>query len=258
MTPCEAIAGQLGTLFVCSPHGQYVKVRTPFLYPDGDIVDLFVRDEGSQVVVSDLGESLRWLRNQTLAMKRPPKQRQLIEDIKLTNDVELIKGMLVVRARPDALADAVMRIGQAAVRVGDLWFTMQNRAVQSITDDVAAFLLEESFAFQRNAKALGRSQKAWTVDFQVVAAQPSYVHVLSTESRASAQVSMKSAVTMWHDLHNAANQPQRFISLVDDTISDVWSDEDFRLLNDVSKVELWAKPDSFVTALRAPETVFVS
>lgn len=136
MTPCDAIAGQLGALFSCSQHGQYVRVRTPFLYPDGDIVDLFVRDEGSRVVVSDLGESLRWLRNQTLAMKRPPRQRLLIEDIKLTNDVEVFKGMLIARSDADKLADAVMRVGQAAVRVGDLWFTVQSRAVQSATDDV--------------------------------------------------------------------------------------------------------------------------
>jgi len=92
MTPCEAIAGQLGALFACSPHGKYVRVRTPFLYPDGDVVDLFVREEDEETIVSDLGESLRWLRNQTLAMKRPPKQRQLIEDIKLTNDVNCTRA----------------------------------------------------------------------------------------------------------------------------------------------------------------------
>lgn len=258
MTACETIALQLGALFTCTQHGRYTRVRTPFLYPDGDVVDLFIEEFPDRIVVMDLGESLRWLRNQTLALKRSPKQRRLIEDIQLTNGVALDRGMLVLRTSPQGLADAVMRVGQAAVRVGDLWFTMQNRAVQSITDDVADFLMEESFTFERKAKALGRSQKAWTVDFLVSAATPSYVHVLSTESRASAQVSMKGAVAMWIDLHRAARQPQRFISLVDDAIPDVWSDEDFRLLNDVSKVELWAKPDDFAAALRAAESPLVS
>jgi len=258
MTPCEAIAGQLGALFVCSPHGQYTKVRTPFLYPDGDVVDLFLRDEGVRVVVSDLGESLRWLRNQTLAMSRPHRQNQLLEDIKLTNDVQLYKGMLVSRTAPEGLADAVMRVGQAAVRIGDLWFTVKNRAVQSVTDDVAAFLTEESFTFQRRAKAVGRSQRPWTVDFLVAAATPSYVHVLSTESRASAQVSVKGTVAMWFDLRKAADQPQRFISLMDDTIPDVWSEEDFRLLTDLSDVELWAKPDDFAASLRTPHSLGIS
>jgi hypothetical protein len=258
MTPCEAIAGQLGALFTCSPHGQYVRVRTPFLYPDGDVVDLFIRDEGARLVVSDLGESLRWLRNQTLAMTRPPRQRRLIEDIKLTNDVELFKGMLISRTAPDGLADAVMRVGQAAVRVGDLWFTVQSRAVQSATDDVAEFLTEQSFTFQRSAKATGRSQTLWTVDFQVAAAKPSYVQVLSTESRASAQARLKGTHTMWVDLRNASAQPQRFISLVDDTIANVWSEEDYRLLGDVSDVEFWANPEHFSTSLRTPESNAVS
>lgn len=79
-----------------------------------------MREEGEETIVSDLGESLRWLRNQTLAMKRPPKQRQLIEDIKLTNDVELYKGVLISRVGRRDIASAIMRVGQAAVRVGDL------------------------------------------------------------------------------------------------------------------------------------------
>jgi hypothetical protein len=47
--PCEQIAQQIGSMFVCSPHDGFVKVRTPFLYPDGDIVDLFLRYQGTEV-----------------------------------------------------------------------------------------------------------------------------------------------------------------------------------------------------------------
>jgi len=251
MTPCEEISGQLGALFTCAPHGKYVRVRTPFLYPDGDVVDLFVRDQGEETVVSDLGESLRWLRNQTLAMKRPPKQRQLIDDIKLTNDVELYKGALIARATQGDLASAIMRVGQAAVRVGDLWFTVQNRAVQSVPDDVEDFLTERSFSFERRFKTMGRSLKPWTVDFYVKDVATSYVQVLSTGSRASATVSAKTTVAMWYDLSGADDRPHNFISLIDETTADVWSTEDIRLLDSISTVQPWSKPDEFAALLRA-------
>ena len=165
MTPCEEIAGQLGALFSCAPQGEYTRVRTPFLYPDGDVVDLYLHKEGGTLIVSDLGESLRWLKDQTVALKRTPRQRHLIEDICMTNGIELFQGMLVARASPEELAAAVMRVGQAAVRVGDLWFTLRNRTVQSITDEVAEYLADHDFKFQRGEKKPGRSGKIWRMTF---------------------------------------------------------------------------------------------
>jgi hypothetical protein len=42
----------------------------------------------------------------------------------------------------------------------------------------------------------------------------------------------------------------RFISLFDDT-SDVWTEEDFRLVEDLSTVTRWSRPDEFEGELRA-------
>ncbi|AIA55747.1 hypothetical protein Acaty_c1888 [Acidithiobacillus caldus ATCC 51756] len=41
-----------------------------------------------------------------------------------------------------------------------------------------------------------------------------------------------------------------FVSLFDDT-EDVWQDEDFRLVQDLSTVARWSRPDEFETDLRA-------
>ena len=42
---CQKLAEQLLLLFVCEERGEYVRIRTPYLYPDGDIIrphqDLF-------------------------------------------------------------------------------------------------------------------------------------------------------------------------------------------------------------------------
>ncbi len=35
----------------------------------------------------------------------------------------------------------ITRVAQAAVRVSDLWFTFKTRTVESITDEVADFLV---------------------------------------------------------------------------------------------------------------------
>ncbi len=130
-------ASTLDELFACSetPRG-HTRVRTPFLYPDGDVVDVFVVERDGRLEVTDFGEALGWLRLQTVSGRRSPKQTKLVHDICLTLGVELFKGQLVIRCKsPDELAQAVARLGQAAVRVSDLWFTTRTCSVESLTDE---------------------------------------------------------------------------------------------------------------------------
>ena len=59
-------------------------------------------------------------------------------------------------------------------------------------------------------------------------------------------------MTGWHDLnHLKLTQTHlSFISLFDDS-QDVWQDEDFRLVEDLSEVARWSRPDEVERLLRA-------
>ena len=251
---CEKLHATLGNLFVCSAHGEYERIRTPYLYPDGDNIDLFCKAQGEIVMISDLGETTRWLRMQTVSPRRSPKQRAFIEDICQNHGVELYRGMLLARARPDdAFSAVVTRVAQAAMRVSDLWFTFRTRSVESATDEVADFLTERELPFERGERLAGRSGRPYTVDFHVRApARSSLLYVLSTGSRSAARPIVNQVVTAWYDLNHLAAGPEalQFVSLFDDT-ADVWSEEDFRLVEDLSTVERLSEPDRLVEALRA-------
>jgi len=249
---CEQIQEGLGGLFPCHEQGEYIRVRTPYLYPDGDNIDLFCKVQGDLVVVSDIGETTRWLRMQTVSPKRSPKQKSLIEDVCLTHGVEFYKGMLVARCRQgDNLAAVAMRVAQAALRVSDLWFTFRVRAVESVMDEVADFLRERELPFDRAEKLSGRSGRIWQPDFHVRAApRSSLVYVLSTGSRSAARAVVNQVHTAWYDLNHLAAGPEalHFVSLFDDT-TDIWSDEDFQLAEQLSTITRWSRPDEFQAVL---------
>ena len=121
---CEEIQRQIGELFTCTELGDYHRIRTPYLYPDGDNIDLFCKSKGDTITVTDLAETTGWLRMQSLSLRRSPQQDRLIADILTTHGVEFYRGMLLARCRPDEqLAAVVTRVAQAALRVSDLWFT---------------------------------------------------------------------------------------------------------------------------------------
>ena len=120
---CHSITGTLPDLFECSPAPQEgVRVRTPLMYPDGGLVDVFVLEHDSQYRVTDFGETLGWLRMQSVNARRSPRQRRMIEATCQTLGVELHRGQLVLRiGTADVIAEAVLRLAQAAVRVSDLF-----------------------------------------------------------------------------------------------------------------------------------------
>ncbi|NLX97569.1 MAG: DUF1828 domain-containing protein, partial [Rhodopirellula sp.] len=180
--PCESLGATLGSLFVCSEHGEYHRIRTPYLYPDGDNIDLFCKMTNETATVTDLGETTRWLRMQSVSPRRSPKQQAIIEDICQNHGVEFYRGMVLARARPqDDFAAVVTRVAQAALRVSDLWFTFRTRSVQSATDEVADVLTEKEVPFARSERILGRSGRTWSVDFHVRApGRSSLVYVLAT------------------------------------------------------------------------------
>lgn len=121
---CERIGRTLGELFTCAPVGEYLRIRTPLLYPDGDVIDVFLAERAGIPTVTDLGETLRWLRIQSLSTRRTPKQQKLIEDICLNHGLELYRGMLMARVAGGvdaALAATVLRVAQGVQRITDLY-----------------------------------------------------------------------------------------------------------------------------------------
>lgn len=124
---CTELRKGIGPKFTCAEHGDYLRISTPFLFPDGDCIDLFCKVDGDVITVSDLADTTGWLRMQSEATRRSPKQNRLIEDTCMTHSVEFCRGMLQARCRsPEELADVVIRVAQAALRVSDLVFLSSN------------------------------------------------------------------------------------------------------------------------------------
>ena len=250
--PCEQLAGRIGELFSCSTMNGYTRIRTPYLYPDGDVIDLFLSQEKGEMTLTDLGETLRWLRSQSIAQRRSPKQTQLVQDICVNHGVEQFRGMLMVRVKhSDNLSSDLTRLAQAAVRVSDLWFTMRTRAVETITDEVRDFLEVRKIPFEHGETLPGRSGRIWTVDFHIRQPRRSALMcVLSTASRAAARGISERVTAEWQDLSHFKVGPEAlaFVSLIDDS-ADVWSPEDLRLVGELSQVAFWSKPDELIERL---------
>jgi Domain of unknown function DUF1828 len=248
MSPCTEISRTMGDLYECSPINGFVRIRTPYLYPDGDIIDLYLQEKMGQITFTDLGDTLRWLRMQTFARQKTDKQEALIRDICLTLGVEQYRGMLLLRVKQnESLVSAITRLAQAVIRVSDIWFTFRTRALESIQEEVAEFLSELKIPFTQNEKVRGHSGRSRTIDFHTRhSRQSSFVELLSTGSRAAANSKADSTLVTWYDVNylKMGSNDIQFVSLFDDTL-DVWTSNNIQLLEQISDVAYWSRREHF-------------
>lgn len=251
MMPCELIAKQIGGLFKCSAADSYTTIQTPYLFPDGDIIELFFRETSTAgALLTDFGETLRWLDGQTAARHRTKRHLKLIQDVCSSQRVEFNQGEVSVKvSAPEMMADAITRLAQATIRIADLSFTFRTTVFQSFDDEVEEFLWEHQINFERRFEIKGASGTDWLVDFRTRANKTGLLFTLSSGSRAAANRRTDHVVAAFDDLKHLRDQFQ-FVSLVDDTI-DVWISEDFKRLEPHCRIANWSKPDELLYELQA-------
>ncbi|GBF80953.1 DUF1828 domain-containing protein [Aphanothece sacrum] len=70
----QIISLTIGRQFSCSTIDGFVRIRTPYLYPDGDFIDLYLKQKEEGYILTDLGETIRWLKMQSISQKMSEKQ----------------------------------------------------------------------------------------------------------------------------------------------------------------------------------------
>ena len=218
------------------------------LYPDGGLIDVFVVHSGEGLLVTDYGDGLGWLRTQSRSGKLSNRQRGFVEDICETLDIELNRGQLQALCQSHSeISGAVVRLAQAIVRVSDLWFTLRNRSLHSVAEEVDDWLRERDFGVTRGHPHFGISGKKWNVDFTVTREQSAaIVFLMSTASPAYArQLCVNVAAGCWdlRTLH-IDNRPVNRIALVDDSLP-IWKPEDVALVNDAAASARWSNKGEF-------------
>lgn len=264
---CESLHKQWE--FTAAPKGG-VRVRTPYIYPDGGILDLFVLKHGDSYRVTDFGETVAWLKMRAGWAKLSRKRSDQIDDACQTHGVRNNHGQLELSGlSKNDLSEAVIQLAGAAARVSDLWFTVPRTKFESapyIAEDPLRVQVEDWFrewmvTFKSHTTRSGRSGRSWSIDYETtVESRRALVFLLGSRDRSEARQLVEQVVLACVDLSHGGNDPRgpvivppnevATVSLFDDA-HDVWREEDIRLLGLESRVVPRSKPEELQRALRA-------
>jgi len=114
----EAIRSGMEGIFSCSvspQYGDYVRVTTPLRYPDGERIDLFYKASPEGVVLSDLGETVRWISHHLLDRD---KLSEVVPPVEETYQVKMVRGRVESSyLENESLVEALFRLGMACLAI---------------------------------------------------------------------------------------------------------------------------------------------
>jgi len=223
-------------------------VTTPFKYPDGDLIQLFVIKIDSTFEVTDFAETMRLFETLDFDLLGSKRRRKIVDEILKMFKVYLINNEIKVKASAEELTQAILRISQAIFRISDLYFSQCVGVVTTFKDEVEEVFKEADIRYEKNYSVFGRSGQEYRVDFYIDLKKPHLIEAISTYSKTYAERLIDKVVRMWYDIRRADGRFE-YVTIVDDR-SEVWTDKHFDLLEDLSEVYIWSKIDDYISKIK--------
>lgn len=218
-----------------------VRVETCFVYPDGASVDVFVGhrpnlgpEEAPPYSVTDGGQTIAWLLDVQVKPWLSKKRQAFVDDALRLYGVRQEGAVLACDlAGLSGLSDAVVRLGQACVRVADLNYTRRASLQTVFHEEVEEILADGDVPYEPNVELEGRFGNVVRVDFLAAGRRSrSAVLGLSSGNRSQAHVQAVEIFKRWYDLDVPERDEQR-VTVWDDR-QDVYRDDDLQRLEQIS------------------------
>ena len=253
MTCKQLVAAYLETCqngFRCRTDGQgRLCLVTPYLYPDHDFIEVFVRERGDGwVVVSDLGETARQLDSAGIDICGDATHKYTAEKVASGLGIQIESGILIARGLPEKVGEMLFRVLTAAKLVSSLALGTRAYRPATFDDEVKELFKAKGVEFESKVDVAAGNGKVYTIRFRANAPRGRYlIHPVSPSSRKSSKQPVDAAVRMWLDIgqHSPSGTP---VTLLNDQ-SFRFRREDLSSLSQVSRVFTWSDRDLLIEEL---------
>mgnify|MGYP001199820485 FL=1 len=249
----EFINNSAHSFFKCEQSGGFLSITTPFSYPDGDDIELFLDNRNGDLILSDMGETLRYLDTYLLDVTSTKKKKSIIQDVIKSNNLLFNQGSIyAIIKNQQRILDAIFNMSQAIIRITDLLYTMKGQSLAAFEEEFKSFLDEYHFNYEEDFIVETPSHQ-YVFDFAVENRNSvGLVKLLNAPKKPSQKPNISRIVQAWYDI--SINDPIKYpqnnrITILDDTIYP-WSQNDYQLIESLSTVNFWSKKDQIIKTLK--------
>jgi hypothetical protein len=232
----------------CDEADGFLRIRTPFRYSDGGIVELYAEQRQTGVLLTDLGEAFRFLQTYGLDPLRSALRRTIVDLAVELGGAQTSEGAIEILVPDGTRAlEALVRLGQIVTRVADLALLARGSLAATFPDAVEEFLTANlRFSeVQRNGTIRG-SAALHQLDFVVRSRQRlTGIAALSAVTGNGANAQTAFTIQKFADIASVGpGAPQR-ITVIEDS-GDVWSESLRKQLQNFSEVVDWERRDDLL------------
>jgi|GEM_PF-1052058 len=220
-----------------------IRIQTPFRYIDGSFVDIFVGIENmlGRIVISDMGETISTLFHAGIRPWQSKRKREQLNSIctslNITNKNHEFKIELMDNEW-HLISDAIMRLGQACIRIADMAFSQQYRSTNYFRDELEEVIEATGLDFESDVTITSRLDKEVILDFCIQGQDHEYlVQSISSKNPEVFKNLGSRAFIKWFDISNVKDD-FNFITLFD-------SEHDGLDISDIQRLEFISSVYSF-------------
>ncbi len=215
---CDAVVEKflenLRSEFETHPTGDKCTIVTPFYYPTFGAIELFVRQVGKGVLLSDEGETLNMLFVNGLAIEKNKDLYREAKRIALSHGVELNHSDISIVSSPDKLGTSSQNLLNAIQAIAFLIYKRRNVEHGTFDDEVEKLLISNEVQYDFNYIIKGQASRN-KIKFHVNSNKNLLIEPISAATIQGARSKAKLVAFKWFDIR-AIDKNIRFVSVVDD------------------------------------------
>jgi hypothetical protein len=193
--------------------GEFYEITTPFLDPDNDSIQIYVKFVGKRVFFSDDGYTLHRL--ESMGITFTGKRKKQLSDIIMQYGVKQNGFELTAEcAERDAPQRKHMFI-QAILRINDLYVTSRNHVQSLFIDDINEFFDKNEIYCAPNIQLSGRSGFTHSYDFLIQRSKDKPERLVKALNIAN-QTNMGSILFSWEDTKSVRPYESKLIVIIND------------------------------------------
>ena len=150
-------------------------ITTPFIGAFNDTVEIYVKKDKTQLILSDNGETMSNLELQGLLIQGSKKRKNLLETILLTYGIKLHHNELLIECDLDRFSQAKHNLLSAIIEVSDLYVLSNHHVASIFKEDVRDYLESKDIIFTPDFISKGTTGLEFNFDFQIAKRQTEIV-----------------------------------------------------------------------------------
>ncbi len=142
-------------------------INTPFVGAFNDTIEIYAQKNGSQLLLSDNGETMSNLELQGLHIQGSKKRRNILDSILLNYGIKSNNDELIIESNLDNFSQAKHNFLSAIIEINDLYVLSKHNIASIFKEDVRQYLDSKDIIYTPDFISKGTTGLEFNFDFQI-------------------------------------------------------------------------------------------